>query len=140
MKGGGHEFGYSELAQNYSGEGGHLIVTGLPGSGKTTLLRHLAKEWANGRALKSCQILFLISLGSLEEVNTLGDLLSKSGFGVQSTELEHVSCLMPMMSSRGNMSLLMQSYKAVRFTLHFVCLHHGRFPVKDLKRKYELRY
>ena len=78
----GHKFGYSELAQNYLGEGGRLIVTGLPGSGKTTLLRYLAKEWANGRVLKSCQILFLISLGSLEgEVNTLGDLLSKSGFG-----------------------------------------------------------
>ena len=80
----GQEFGHSELAQNYSGEGegGRFIVTGLPGSGKTTLLRHLAKEWASGRALKSCQILFLISLGSLEgEVNSLGDLLSKSGFG-----------------------------------------------------------
>ena len=82
MKGGGHEFGHSELAQNYSGESGRLIVIGLPGSGKTTLLRHLAKEWASGRVLKYCQILFLISLGSLEgEVNTLGDLLSKSGFG-----------------------------------------------------------
>ena len=46
----GHKFGHSELAQNYSGEGGRLIVTGLPGSGKTTLLRHLAKEWASGRA------------------------------------------------------------------------------------------
>jgi adenylate kinase family enzyme len=78
----GHEFGHSELLQTYSGEGGRLIVTGLPGSGKTTLLRKLAKEWANGRVLKSCQILFLISLGSLKgEVNTLRDLLSKSGFG-----------------------------------------------------------
>ena len=82
LKGMDHEFGLSELLQNYSGEGGRVIITGQPGSGKTTLLRHLAKEWANGRALPNCQILFLISLGSLEgEVNTLGDLLFKSGFG-----------------------------------------------------------
>ena len=85
------EFGHNELVQHYSGKAGRLIITGLPGSGKTTLLRHLAKEWANGRALKSCQILFLISLGSLEgEVNTIGDLLSKSGFG-DITNLKQVS-------------------------------------------------
>ena len=78
----GREFGHSELVQNYSGKTGCLVVIRLPGSGKTTLLRHLAKKWANGRALKSCQILFLILLDSLEgEVNALGDLLSKSGFG-----------------------------------------------------------
>ena len=77
-----HEFGYSKLVQTYTGKGGRLIITGLPGSGKTTLLRHLAKEWANGRAFPNCCIVFLISLGSLRgEVNTLSDLLIKTGFG-----------------------------------------------------------
>ena len=75
------DFGTSELVQNYSGETGRLIVTGQPGSGKTTLLRHLAREWDNGRASQSCQILFLIVLGSLdEEANSFpSNLFSKSG-------------------------------------------------------------
>ena len=35
-----------------------LLITGRPGSGKTTLLRQLAKEWAEGKALQGCEILF----------------------------------------------------------------------------------
>ena len=37
-----------------------LLITGRPGAGKTTLLRYLAKEWAEGKALQLCEILFLI--------------------------------------------------------------------------------
>ena len=47
------------LSQN--GQRRHLI-SGHPGAGKTTLMRHLAKKWAEGEALQSCQILFLIHL------------------------------------------------------------------------------
>ena len=46
-----------------------VLITGKPGAGKTTLMRYLAKEWAEGRALQSCQILFLIRLGHLQMRN-----------------------------------------------------------------------
>ena len=150
----GREFGHSELVHNYSGESGRLIVTGLPGSGKTTLLRYLAKEWAKGRALKSCKILFLISLGSLKgELNTLGDLLSKSGFG-DLANLNDISENIYTINGAGACFLfdaydeLKGKYNlidkiiegtVVRFTPPFICLHHGHFPVKNSKREHKLR-
>ena len=65
----------------YRGESGRLVITGEPGSGKTTLLRQLAKEWAIGRLLQCCKILFLIDLDELEKnksIISLGDLLMAS--------------------------------------------------------------
>ena len=53
-----------------------MVITGDPGSGKTTLMRYLAREWAEGKVLQSCQILFLIYLGeSKKEYRSLSDLL-----------------------------------------------------------------
>lgn len=62
---------------------GRLLITGQPGAGKTTLMRHLAKEWGEGRALQSCQILFLVYLGHLKSrghhsCNSLTNLLQIS--------------------------------------------------------------
>ena len=54
---------------NYSDSNKHkslrIMISGHPGAGKTTLMRHLAKEWAEGRALQACEILFLIHLDRL---------------------------------------------------------------------------
>ena len=63
-----------------SGKFHRLLITGRPGAGKTTLMRHTAKEWAEGKTLQSCQILFLIYLGSLKNKghNSLNDLLTES--------------------------------------------------------------
>ena len=60
-----------------------LLITGRPGAGKTTLLRFLAKEWAEGRTLKKCEILFLIPLGQMKRRgtfawNSLSDMLKSS--------------------------------------------------------------
>ena len=53
-----------------------MVITGDPGSGKTTLMRYLAREWAEGKVLQSCQILFLIYLGRCKvEYKSLSDLL-----------------------------------------------------------------
>lgn len=57
-----------------------LLITGCPGTGKSTLLRYLAKQWAEGRALHFCQVLFLIHLGQLRSRgqpvwNSLKDML-----------------------------------------------------------------
>ena len=64
--------------QHANDKGPRVLITGHPGAGKTTLLRHLAKEWAEGRALRSCQILFLIHLDRLSKdrkPQSLSDLL-----------------------------------------------------------------
>jgi hypothetical protein len=60
-----------------------ILITGHPGAGKTTLMRYLAKEWANGRRLRSCKVLFLIQLGDLskdEKPRSLPDLLQLSPY------------------------------------------------------------
>ena len=58
-----------------------ILISGHPGAGKTTLMRYLAKEWAEGRALQSCQILFLFHLDGLSKERkpqSLSDLLHMS--------------------------------------------------------------
>ena len=60
-----------------------ILITGHPGAGKTTLMRYLAKEWANGRRLQSCKVLFLIQVGDLskdKEPQSLSDLLQLSPY------------------------------------------------------------
>ena len=69
------DFNYSSIKQR---NGPRVLIAGHPGAGKTTLLRHLAKEWAKGSALQSCQILFLIQLDRLSKERkpqSLKDLL-----------------------------------------------------------------
>ena len=86
----GDEIAVNELLLNYTGQPGHLLITGQPGSGKTTFMRHLAKEWAEGRVLSSCQILFLIYLGRLNQnvgLNSLTSLLRASPY----EDLDYVS-------------------------------------------------
>lgn len=56
-----------------------LLITGQPGSGKTTLMKYLAKQWADGNVLQTCQILFLILLSLdkyKDEPYNLSDLLN----------------------------------------------------------------
>ena len=58
-----------------------MVITGDPGSGKTTLMKYLAREWAEGKILKSCQILLLIHLGRCkEEYKSLSDLLKDTKY------------------------------------------------------------
>ena len=58
-----------------------MVITGDPGSGKTTLMRYLAREWAEGKVLQSCQILFLIHLGDCtKEYKSLSDLLKSTEY------------------------------------------------------------
>ena len=46
-----------------------IMISGHPGAGKTTIMRHLAKKWAEGKVLQSCDILFLIHLDRLSTEN-----------------------------------------------------------------------
>ena len=71
-----------------------LIITGHPGAGKTTLMRYLAKEWANGRRLQSCRILFLIHLDTLPKGTkplSLSDLLKMSPLKDYLSSVEEIS-------------------------------------------------
>ena len=64
-------------AMSQKGQIRHLLL-GPTGAGKTTLMRYLAKVWAQGRALRSCQILFLIHLNSSSNPQSLSALLQMS--------------------------------------------------------------
>ena len=71
-----------------------LLLVGPPGSGKTRLMKYLAKMWASGVMLKSCQILFLLSLEKCEdEYNNLSDLLNveHKDFEISSKDIQQKS-------------------------------------------------
>ena len=72
-----------------------IKISGHPGAGKTTLMRHLAKEWAEGRALIACEILFLIHLDRLstteQKPQSLPQLLEISSLRGQFNNVEEVS-------------------------------------------------
>jgi ABC-type multidrug transport system fused ATPase/permease subunit len=72
----GKDLSLNDLVSILSGEPGHYVITGSPGCGKTTLMGYLAKEWAEKRALKSCDILFNIYLGSVSQTETINSLTS----------------------------------------------------------------
>ena len=58
-----------------------MVISGNPGSGKTTLMHYLAKKWAEGRVLRSCQILLLIHLGDCKkEYKSLKDVLKDTEY------------------------------------------------------------
>ncbi len=72
----GKDLSLNDLVSILSGEPRHYVITGNPGCGKTTLMGYLAKEWAEKRALKSCDILFNIYLGSVSQTETINSLTS----------------------------------------------------------------
>ena len=72
----GNELSLNDLVGILSGKPGHFVITGNPGSGKTTLMGYLAKEWAEERVLKSCEILFHIYLGSVSQTDNINSLTS----------------------------------------------------------------
>ena len=67
---------------NYSDNSKHkslrIMISGHPGAGKTTLMRHIAKEWAEGRALQACEMLILIPLDRLSTTEQKPKSLSQS--------------------------------------------------------------
>ena len=72
-----------------------IMISGHPGAGKTTLMRHIAKEWAEGRALQACEILFLIHLDRLatteQKPQSLSQLLQMSSLSDNLNNVEEVS-------------------------------------------------
>lgn len=71
-----------------------LLITGWPGTGKTTLLRYIAKKWAEGKALQTCEILFLIHLGRMKHRgehswNSLSDMLTSSHKDLK--DIQHIA-------------------------------------------------
>ena len=83
-----------------------VLLVGMPGSGKTTLMRFLAKEWAKGNVLHSCQLLFLVKLGDCiqtERYNSLSDLLK---VGYKDFDVERIAKDIQLKSGKGTCLLL----------------------------------
>ena len=72
-----------------------IMIGGHPGAGKTALMRHIAKEWAEGRALQACEMLILIHLDRLstteQKPQSLSQLLQLSPLHGQLNNVEEVS-------------------------------------------------
>ena len=88
----GNDLSLNDLVSILSNELGHFVITGSPGCGKSTLMGYLAKEWAEKRALKSCEILFNIYLGSVSQTDTINSLTSLlRASQVEDFEYEHIA-------------------------------------------------
>lgn len=103
-----HRLEYTEFLNTITGTStGRVILTGRAGSGKTTLMKHLATEWAKGRALQSCKIVFFVDLNELKEkIHSITELLSKSMFVPDLSQLKDIAHEITANKGKGSCFLL----------------------------------
>jgi len=94
------EITYEKAFGRYS-SGEIVLVLGRPGSGKTTLAHKVAKDWSEGRALKEAQLVYVITLRSLNSGNDekLQDVLQPYYF--QEKLLQEISELIEEADGKG---------------------------------------
>ena len=72
---GRYRLGLDEVVNSVK-KGSKILMEGRPGVGKTTVLRHIAKQWAEGKFLKTFQIFILIPLGHIPSSIRISNLES----------------------------------------------------------------